>query len=168
MPSLTSLSASTCQMPRLSISAMKDAAEGSTMTLASFCGPMNSIRSSTYCQIFQLDRGDAINAQQFRCLKASMPGQDHTVGINENRVGKTEAFDTVGNLPNLPFRVRPRVVRTGFKCSRRLVLDRQGFRGGGIQRPSFRWESLLPHTCTLHRLRKERNGPMGTMGTWTN
>jgi hypothetical protein len=26
----------------------------------------------------------------------------------------------------------------------------------------------LPHTCTLHRLRKERNGPMGTMGTWTN
>jgi hypothetical protein len=34
MPSLTSLSASTCQMPRFSISALKDAAEGSTMTLA--------------------------------------------------------------------------------------------------------------------------------------
>ena len=31
-----------------------------------------------------------------------MPRQNHIVGINQNRVGETETFDTVCNLANLP------------------------------------------------------------------
>src|ERR1700690_1892997 len=47
-PSLTSLSASTFQRPRFAISALNDAAEGSTITFASPYGPINSTRSSAY------------------------------------------------------------------------------------------------------------------------
>ena len=45
MPSFTSLSASTCQSPRFSISALNDAADGSMITFALFWEPMNSTRS---------------------------------------------------------------------------------------------------------------------------
>ena len=56
-----------------------------------------------FAEMRERERGDGLDTKQLSCLNAAVPGNNLALITNENRVHKTEPFDTAGDLLDLLF-----------------------------------------------------------------
>ena len=76
-----------------------------------------------------------------------MPGHHASLLVDQDRVGETERADAVGDLPDLPFTMGPRIARVRLEGRYRLIGDRRPA-GGAIGRRARRGSRFR---CFLHQ-----------------
>ncbi len=60
-------------------------------------------------------RQGTVSTQELRSRNPAMTGEDHVLAVDQDRVGEAKAADAVGDLSDLFFRMRSRVVGPGPK-----------------------------------------------------
>ena len=65
------------------------------------------------------------HAEQLGCLDTAVPGDDETIFVDEDGVVEAERLDAVGDLVDLPARMRARVARVGLQLREGMNDDLQ-------------------------------------------
>ena len=71
----------------------------------------------------RLDRRHHLQAEQLRCRKPAMPGEDHVILVDHDRLKIAGTLDAVGDAPDLALRACSRVARIGPERRRHSHLD---------------------------------------------
>ena len=98
-------------------------------------------------QIANANRGHLGQPEPLRRLQPGVPGHHLAALVDQDRIGEAERADAVGDPPDLPFTMGPRIARVGLEGQYRLIGDRRPA-GGAIGRRARRG---FRFRCFLHQ-----------------